>query len=127
MAPSGMGPTTSRLVTLHLKQQRHSMPSSILLCVTIYRICGLVILAKVRTNLKSRSSPLPPQQIIKLMAETLNGELNMYLHLAGRFISVVFPVEVHCNRVLTEHSKLISVGYFLTTVSLKKVRGVSGK
>jgi len=122
MTPSGMRPATFRLVTLHLKQLRHRVPASILLCVKMYRMCGLVVLAKVRTNLKSLSPPSPlPQLILKLMAENLKGELNVYLHLAGRFFPVVYPEGVYCNTFLTQHSKLISVGYILTTVSLKRI------
>jgi len=116
----GNGTRDFWLVTVHLKQLRHPVPSSVLLCVKIYGMCGLVVLAKLRTNLNSPNAP-PPQQLLKLMAETLNGELNVYLHLAGRFMSVVFPAGVYCNRVLIEHSKLISVGYILTTIPLNKI------
>ena len=50
MRPLGMGPVTFRLVTMHLKQLRHRVPASILLCVEIYRMCGLVVLAKVKVK-----------------------------------------------------------------------------
>jgi hypothetical protein len=58
--------------------------------------------------ISSDTTPLPPQ-ILRLMAETMNIELNIYLQLAERFISLAFPAEVHCKRVLKEHKNLIYI------------------